>query len=389
MKIIIAPNSFKESLSAVKVAEHLKIGFLRGIPDAQIICQPIADGGDGTLDALASLSGTQIMQETVTGPLGNRVSAEWAIIKNGKTAVIEMAGASGLILVPPDARNPMITSTYGTGQLISAAIKKGIKKIIIGIGGSATVDGGMGMLCALGVDFCDNRGNKLKGGGSDLGKIHTIDTSKLNDIIHDVRFMAACDVTSPLIGEHGAARVFAPQKGASAQMVETLEANMVHYAGKIKEFLGINISYTAGAGAAGGLGAALMAFLQAEFKKGIDLILDMLNFKQTLKGASLLITGEGRLDSQTMAGKAPMGAASIAYNMGIPVIGIAGSVSDDAHILLAHGFSAMFSLVNTPMSLKEAMQNTPALLENIAEQIARTIKQGADIGATSGSSSVP
>ncbi len=374
MKIIIAPNSFKESLAATEVAEHLKAGFLKGMPGAKIICLPIADGGDGTLEALISSCKGTIKEQVVEGPLGELVSAQWGLIDGQKTAVIEMAQASGLKLVTLDKRNPLLTSTYGTGQLIKAALDSGVDKIIVGIGGSATVDGGMGMLSALGVSFSDDAGRLLKGNGHCLGKIQLIDCAKLHPGINRVKFLVASDVKSPLIGEAGAAGIFGPQKGATPEMVELLEQNMQHYAVKIKELLHKDMSYVPGAGAAGGLGAALMAFMDAELKPGIEIILAAVNFQEALKDAELVITGEGRLDSQTAAGKAPLGVAGPAHDRGIPVIGIAGEVSGGASVLLKAGFTALFSLVNGPMSLEEALKNTPALLENIAEQIARTLK---------------
>jgi glycerate kinase len=376
MKVIIAPNSFKESLAAPEVAEHLRIGFLRGAPEAEVVCLPVADGGDGTLDALVNACSGEVKEQTVKDPLGKDVPAQWGLIDGGETAVIEMARASGLRLIPRGQRNPLLANSYGTGQLIRAALDSGAGKVIVGIGGSGTVDGGMGMLSALGVRFLDEQGRTLQGNGADLGRVQTIDCSGLDFRTRKVKFVVAGDVTSPLVGEQGAARVFGPQKGATPEMVEVLEGNMLHYARKIKEFLGKDISYIPGAGAAGGLGAALMAFLGAEFSKGIDLVLDAYRFPEVLQGASLVITGEGRLDSQTAADKAPLGVARMAHGMGVPVIGIAGEVCSSAWVLLEHGFSALFSLVNGPITLDEAIKNTPTLLECLGEQIARTLGIG-------------
>ncbi len=376
MKIIIAPNSFKESLAAADVAKHLKIGILRGMPEAEVICRPIADGGDGTLHTLVSSYDGKIKEQKVKGPLGEPVDAQWGLIENGRTAVIEMAGASGLNLVPPDKRNPMLTSTYGTGQLIEAALDSGVEQVIVGIGGSATVDGGMGMLSALGVRFLTEQGEELKGNGGDLGRIKTIDCSGLYPKASVVNFLVASDVTNPLIGEEGAARIFGPQKGATKEMVAVLEETMAHSARKMSVYLGKDMSFVPGAGAAGGLGAAFMAFLDADLKSGIDLILDATNFCEALKDAALVMTGEGRLDSQTAAGKAPMGVARKAYSADVPVIGIAGEVCPSASVLLNQGFPALFSLTNGPITLQEAIENTPTLLENLGEQIARTLKLG-------------
>lgn len=376
MRIIIAPNSFKESLTAAEVAKHLSVGILRGMPEAEVICRPIADGGDGTLQTLVASYGGKIKKQIVKGPLGEPVSAQWGLIESGKTAVIEMARASGLNLVPPDRRNPMQTSTYGTGELIKAALDSNVEQIIVGIGGSATVDGGMGMLSALGVRFLTAQGERLTGNGSDLRKIKIIDCSGLDPKVGKVKFMVASDVVNPLIGDEGAASIFGPQKGATPEMVEILEGNMSHYARKMSEFLDKDMRHVPGAGAAGGLGAAFMAFFEAELKSGIDLILDATNFNDALKDAALVITGEGRLDSQTAAGKAPMGVARRAYNAGVPVIGIAGEVCPSASILLKKGFTALFSLTNGPLTLQEAIENTPLLLDTLGEQIARTLKLG-------------
>jgi glycerate kinase len=346
------------------------------MPGVEIVCLPVADGGDGTLSALVESCGGEIREEIVEGPLGEQVRAKWGLIDGQKTAIIEMAGASGLKLVPREKRNPMLTSSYGTGQLISAALEAGVEKVIIGIGGSATVDGGMGMLSALGVKFLNAQGEILKGRGADLGKIEDIDCTELNPKIQGVKFLVASDVTSPLIGEQGAARVFGPQKGAAPEMVEILEKGMLHYARKVNRFSGKDMRYIPGAGAAGGMGAALMVFLGAELKTGITLILEAAHFREMLEGASLVITGEGRLDSQTAAGKAPMGVARMAHAMNVPVIGVAGEVCPSASLLFKKGFSALFSIVNGPIPLDKAIKNAPLLLENLGEQIARALKIG-------------
>jgi glycerate kinase len=379
MKVVIAPNSFKESLTAIEVAEYLKLGFLKGLPTAKIICLPIADGGDGTLDALLASCAGKLKEHQVEDPLGDTINAQWGLIDEGKTAIIEMARASGLRLVPNKKRNPLLTSSYGTGQLIRAALDSQVEKIIVGIGGSATVDGGMGMLSALGVRFLDEQGKLLKGSGGELGEIQDIDCSGLHPGISQVVFQVASDVISPLTGPQGAAMVFGPQKGATPSIVKLLEKNMQHYALKIKHCLAKDVSHIPGAGAAGGMGAALISFLGAEFKYGIDLVLKTSRFQEQLQGAALVITGEGRLDSQTAAGKAPMGVARLAQAAGIPVIGVAGEVAPSAYILLEQGFSALFSLVNGPITLKAAIYNTPGLLKNLGEQIARIIKLGGDI----------
>lgn len=377
IKIVVAPNAFKGSLTAVEAASAIRSGILAALPDANVLELPVADGGDGTTDVLVSgTGGAQYTQDGVLDPLGKMRTAVFGILGDAKTAVVEMASASGLTLVPPKQRNPMKTTTYGTGQLIKACLDHGCTRIIIGVGGSATVDGGAGMAQALGVKLTDGKGQELRPGARDLAKLRRIDTSGFDRRLHGVEIIVACDVDNPLTGANGAARIFGPQKGALPAMVERLSINLEHYAEIIENALGKQTKRLARGGAAGGLAAGLFAFLDGQLVSGIDLILDVLNFETALIGADLVITGEGRIDAQTIYGKAPIGVAHMAKKLGIPVIAFAGSISDDAAVVYEHGIDALIPITPHPMPLDEAMQNARPHMRNAAEHAIRLLLTG-------------
>jgi glycerate kinase len=374
MKILIAPNAFKECLSSPQVANAIERGIRRVFPEAEIIKVPFADGGDGTVEALITATQGEYRSVKVSDPLGNRILAQFGILGDRKTAVIEMAAASGLRLVPPEQRNPMLTSTYGTGELIKSALDDGVNKIIVGIGGSATTDAGAGMAMALGVKLLAEDGLPIGYGGKALSNLARIDLTQLDQRIKTTKIEVACDVDIPLTGETGTAKVYAPQKGATPEMVDQLEWNMLHFAKIVERDLKLNVNALPGAGAAGGLGAGLVAFLGAELKPGIEIVIEATQLAEKLQDAALVITGEGKLDAQTAQGKAPVGVARVAKQFNIPVIAIGGSVADDANILHEHGIDALFSLTRFPMTLEYAIQNAPELLADIAEEIIRLYK---------------
>ncbi|ANQ17926.1 glycerate kinase [Vibrio natriegens] len=373
MKIVIAPDSYKESLSAMEVAISIEQGFKHVLPNAEYIKLPMADGGEGTVQSLVDATGGEIVEHSVTGPLGEPVSGFYGLLGDGKTAIIEMAAASGLHLVDPDKRNPMITTTFGTGELIKAVLDKGVEHIIVGIGGSATNDGGLGMAQALGIRLLDENHESLGFGGGELSKLHRINMRGLDPRLAQVRLEVACDVDNPLCGPQGASQVFGPQKGATADMVEQLDRNLAHYASVIKAQLGQDVLTRPGAGAAGGLGAALMGLLNAELRPGIEIVMDAVNLDEIVEGADLVITGEGRIDSQTIHGKTPIGVARVANKHFVPVIGIAGSLSHDCGVVHEHGIDAVFSIVNRsvdlPTAFAEAAQNIELTARNVAAML--------------------
>lgn len=373
MKVIFAPDSFKESLSAPAVAAALARGFQRVIPQLEAVLLPVADGGEGTTEALVSATGGQLFEQVVTDPLGRPVTAQWGLL-GGQTepmAVIETAAASGLHLLTLDERNPCLTSTFGTGELVRAALDAGVRRFIIGLGGSATNDAGAGFLQALGAQLLDQEGQALRPGGLALSGLQQIDLSQLDPRLASCRFEVACDVNNPLTGIKGASAVFGPQKGADAQMVAALDAALSHFAKLAEPVTGRDFSLLPGAGAAGGLGAALTGFLNAELRSGIDIVLDALDFDSYLNGAQLVITGEGRIDSQTIHGKTPIGVARRAKRQGLPVVAVAGSVSADAAVVYQHGIDAVFSIMQGVATLPQALQEASSNLERTAESIAR------------------
>lgn len=342
-------------------------------PDACVMKIPIADGGEGTVEALVTAANGRKVYERVLGPLGDPVTACFGIIDDGKTAVIEIAAASGLSLVPAHSLNPLAATTYGTGQLIRAALDRGCRKLIIGLGGSTTNDGGAGIAQALGVRFYDASGNEIGLGAERLGEIARIDVSGLDPRLADCEVLIASDVTNPLCGPDGASAVYGPQKGATAEMVRLLDRNLHHYGRMIESQLGVKFVETRGAGAGGGSGAGLMAFLSATMRRGIELILDVVQFEKWVREADLVLTGEGRTDAQTAFGKAPLGVAKMAKTHGKPVICVSGGIvhpADDLHEL---GFDAVFGVVQSPISLQEAMANAAALVRQTTAEIMRLI----------------
>ena len=374
MKIVIAPDSFKESMSAMEAACAIEKGFQKVMPDAEYVKVPMADGGEGTVRSMVDATGGEIRKETVTGPLGTEVEAFYGITGDRKMAVIEMAAASGIHLVPKEKRNPLVTTTKGTGELIRAALDQGVKRIVIGIGGSATNDGGAGMAQALGAKLLDKDGNPLGVGGGELSKLDSIDLSQLDPRLKEVHIEVACDVDHTLTGERGASAVFGPQKGATPEMVAILDANLARYAQVVKETLGIDVDPIPGAGAAGGLGAGLVAFLGASLKRGVDVVAEAVQLDKHMVQASLVITGEGKIDGQTIHGKTPVGVAKRAKKYGIPVIGIAGMLGENCDAVYRHGIDALFSIVPGTVSLETALLNGEKYTEQLAGNLARLIR---------------
>ena len=376
-KIIVASDSFKGSLTSIEVANAVEIGIKNVFPQCNVIKTNVADGGEGTVEAIIKSLGGDLYTTAVTDPLGRPIEAEYGVVNlNGvKTAVIEMSSASGLPLLLPDEQNPWITSTYGTGEMILDALNRGCRKFLVGIGGSATNDAGTGMLSALGVKFFDSQGQRLKGCGKDLKSIAQIDMSSLVPEARKSEFIVACDVNTPFCGLNGAAHVFAPQKGADPQMVKALDDGMYSFAKIIAEQFQKDIIPLSGAGAAGGLGGAFKAFLNARLTKGIEMVLDAIGFDSILEGADLVITGEGRIDFQTATGKTAAGILRHAKQKGIPTLAIGGSV-EICQELKEMGFIGIYSIINTPISLEKAMQKDSATanMQSTVEQILTTIK---------------
>lgn len=366
-KVVVASDSFKGCLTSIQVADAVEKGIYANWSDCQVMKLAVADGGEGTIEALLTTMGGRNVKVKVQDPLGRPIEAEYAILKDG-TAVIEMSKASGLTLLHLSERNPLHTSTYGTGQLIADALHKGCRKFLIGIGGSATNDAGTGMLEALGYRFLDAEGNVLKGVGLSLEAIMTIDTSAAIPELKSAEFIVACDVDSPFHGPKGAAHVYAPQKGASPEMVDFLDNGLKHFADILKSTTGKDISDMPGAGAAGGLGGALKAFLNAELRKGADMVLDAIGFDEIIRDADLVITGEGKIDSQTLNGKLPSAVAQRASARNIPVMAICGRTEVES----LPCFASICSVTPQEMSLEQAMQPDIAM-ENIKERLVRDI----------------
>jgi glycerate 2-kinase len=373
MKIIVAPDSYKGSLSAKEVAEYMEQGIKEAMPEADVIRIPLADGGEGTVDAAISATNGQLHQVEAIGPLGEPVTAVIGILGDRQTAVIEMAEASGLMLVPKQRLNPLVTTTFGTGQLIKAALDRGCRKIIIGIGGSATNDGGVGMAQALGVHFYNDHDDEISFGGGQLGQISRIDMSGIDPRIADCDFIIASDVTNPLCGPEGASAVFGPQKGATNEMVQILDRGLFHLSTLIQEQLGVDIASVKGAGAAGGLGASLMAFLSARMARGIDIVLEVVQFEKWVEQADLVITGEGRTDAQTAFGKAPIGVAQVAKKWNKPVICISGGITSDVMQLYDLGLDVIIGATQSPMTLEDAISNAPALIRHATASAVRML----------------
>ncbi len=361
-------------MSAAEVCDALREGIRAADSGVQVVSVPLADGGEGTVDALVHATEGEFIDVDVEGPLGDSVTATFGILGDGQTAVIEMAAASGLPLVPPQLRDPLHTTTYGTGQLIEAALQRGCRQLIVGIGGSATNDGGAAMAQALGARMLDEDGQLIpRVSGGRLRDIADIDISGLDSRLGDCQVRVACDVDNPLYGPQGAAYTYAPQKGATPAQVEALDAGLCHYAQVLEAALGKSVAEIPGAGAAGGLGAGLLAFADASLESGVEIVAEVVGLREKAAGADLIITGEGRIDWQTAFGKAPSAAAKLGRELNIPVIGIGGSVEPEAAELYEHGFTALFSCVNEPMSLTEAME--PAVARRLLRFTARQITQ--------------
>lgn len=374
MKIVIAPDSFKESLSALAVANAIEQGFKRIFPNATYIKIPMADGGEGTVQSLIDATQGRLIETQVVAPLGNTITASFGVSGDGKMAMIEMAAASGLHLVPNEQRNPLITTTYGTGQLIQAALNLGVEKIILGIGGSATNDGGVGMLQALGAQFLDADNQPIEAGGAALTKIMRIDYGQLDKRLQTVHIEVACDVDNPLYGEQGAAAIFAPQKGATAEMVATLDQALQHYAQRVQQELGMDIAHTAGAGAAGGMGAGLLTLPNVQLKAGVQIVIETVRLAQSVVDADLVITGEGRMDAQSIRGKTPIGVARVAKQFGKPVIAMVGCLREDYEVVFEYGIDAVFPIICHLGTLADTLANAEYNLISTAQNVARLKK---------------
>jgi len=373
MKIVIAPDSFKESLTAKQVCNAIEAGLKRVFSDAQYVSVPVADGGEGTVQSLVDATQGKIVNLSVTGPLGTPVQAFYGILGDKQTAVIEIAAASGLDLVPSKLRDPKLTSSYGTGELIKTALDQGIDKLIIGLGGSATNDGGIGLLAALGAKFIDKDGQQLSTNGAALQRIKKIDVSSLDKRFVACELSIACDVDNPLCGPLGASAIFGPQKGASAEDISLLDSGLLHYSQIIKDQFGLDLKDKPGSGAAGGMALALLAFSNATMKTGIELVLETVKLSEQLEDADLVLTGEGRIDEQTIHGKTPMGVAQLAKQFNLPVIAIAGCLGENHQAVYQCGIDAAFAATPKAMSLQEAFDTATENVTNLAENIAKTL----------------
>lgn len=370
---VLAPDSFKESMTAKEVCDAMEKGFKKVYPEAEYIKVPMADGGEGTVQSLVDATGGFMKTSEVMGPRGTAVQANYGILGDGKTGIIEMSEASGIQLISEGERNPLLTSTFGTGQLMIACLKEGVSKLIIGIGGSATNDGGTGMAVALGAKFYGRNGRELPLGGGALNELQRIDTSGVTKLLENVEVIVACDVINPLCGDNGASAIFGPQKGATEEMVKILDNNLAHYASIVKEQVGKDIKDVPGAGAAGGLGAGLLVFAEATLKKGIDIVIEYAKLEEKISRASYVITGEGGIDSQTINGKTPYGVARTGKKYNRPVIAIAGQVGQNIDGLYDEGFTAIFGIVPKMMPIEEAMKNGPENIEATCYNIAKLL----------------
>ena len=374
MKIVIAPDSFKESLTALEVADAIEMGFKKFYPYVDYVKIPMADGGEGTVQSLVDALKGKVVERSVTAPIGNKIQAFFGMSGDNQTAIIEMAAASGLHLVSPAQRNPLKTTSFGTGELIKAALDLGVKKIILGIGGSATNDAGAGMLQALGVQLLNANNQQIGLGGENLSLISKIDLSKLDSRLQQVEILVACDVDNPLCGEKGASAVFGPQKGATPEIVQQLDRALFHFSDIVQQDLDLNIRDQAGAGAAGGMGGGLLLLPNVQLKAGVQIIIDAVNLNEQIKDADLVITGEGRMDSQTVHGKTPIGVAKAAKLFNKPVIAIVGSLKDDYEVVYEHGIDAVFPIIRQLKSLDETLKLGRENLISTAQNIARLYK---------------
>ncbi|MGX2975348.1 glycerate kinase [Ursidibacter arcticus] len=374
MKIVIAPDSFKESLTALAVATAIETGFKRVFPEATFLKVPMADGGEGSVQSLVDATKGEILSVEVTSPLGNKVQGFLGVSGDKQTAFIEMAAASGLHLVPVNARNPLKTTSYGTGELIKYALDLGVKKILLGIGGSATNDGGVGMLQALGVSFRNVQDEEISFGGGALCDIATISTEQLDPRLMNVEFEVACDVNNPLCGAKGASAIFGPQKGATPEMVQQLDNALAHFAHIVKTQLNIDIADKPGAGAAGGMGGGVLLLPKAELKAGVQIIIEATGLANLVKEADLVITGEGRMDAQSIAGKTPVGVARVAKQFDKPVVAIVGCLREDYNVVYQHGIDAVFPIIRQLGQLEDILQQGRENLISSAENVARLMK---------------
>jgi glycerate kinase len=381
MRIVIAPDSFKESLSALQVADAIEAGFREVFPRAAYRKLPVADGGEGTVQAMIDATGGRRVEYDVTGPLGEPVAAFYGQLpapdSGAPMAVIEMAAASGLELVPPGRRNPLLATSRGTGELILHALDNGVRRFVLGVGGSATNDGGAGMLQALGVRFLDDAGLELGAGGAELARLATIDVSKLDPRVEDSEFHIACDVSNPLVGPNGASAVFGPQKGATPAMVAQLDACLAHYAAVMAADLGRDVADMPGAGGGGGIAAGMVVFLGGRLRPGIEIIAEAVGLEEAVRDADLVITGEGRIDGQSVSGKTPVGVARVAARHGKPVIAIGGGLARDAGAVHAHGIDAVFAAVCRPCTVEEALAQARENLTAAARNVAQALRLGA------------
>lgn len=376
MKIVVAPDSFKGNLTAVEVANHIEAGIRQADKNIEVVKIPVADGGEGTVEALVEATGGEIVKKKVHGPLMTEVDSFFGVLGDGKTAVIEMAACSGITLIPKEKLNPLLTTTYGVGELITAAKDFGCTKIILGIGGSATNDGGMGMAQALGYRFYDKQNNQIGQGGKYLCEVAGIDASNYCKEIDAIEIITACDVNNPLCGLNGASYIYGPQKGATPEMIELLDKGLRNFADVIKKDLKKDIAEIPGSGAAGGLGGGIIAFLNsAKLCSGIDMVINTCNFEAAVKDCDLLITGEGRTDSQTAHGKAVVGLAKVAKKYNIPVLCLSGSLSEGYDEIYKHGVDAAFSSLIAPMTLEQALCASPQMLTQAAFAFARLLIQ--------------
>lgn len=371
---VLAPDSFKESMSAKTACEAMARGIRKVLPEAEIIQVPMADGGEGTVDALVDGSQGTMVDVEVSGPIpSEKVKTYFGLLADKKTAVMEMAKANGIELLSKEKRNPLITSTYGTGEMILAALDQGVEKIIIGIGGSVTNDGGAGMAQALGAHFLDKAGQELAVGGGSLGKLAKIDLSDLDPRVKDTEIIIASDVTNPLVGPKGASQVFGPQKGATKEMVDELDKNLTHYATIIEQDLGIDIVDRPGAGAAGGLGAGLLVFTEASMQSGVNIVTELTHLAKKISQADYVFTGEGGMDFQTKFGKAPYGVAKIAKKYDKPVFACAGYIGEQVEVLYEEGMTAIFGILAKASTLDEALLSGEENLMRTVENITRVL----------------
>lgn len=370
MRILISPDSFKGSLTASEAADAIASGVRRVLPDAELTLVPLADGGEGTVEAMVRSTGGRIVRTPATDPLGHTIDSFFGILGDGSTAVVEMAAASGLTLVPEHLRNPMVTTTYGTGELIRAALDTGCRRLILGIGGSATCDGGVGAIQALGGCFRDGSGAEVGYGGGELIRIRSVDISRLDPRLAATEVLVACDVDNPLTGQSGAAAVFGPQKGATPDMIRTLDAGLRNLARVIREYIGVDVENAPGAGAAGGMGAAALAFLHAELKPGIAIVMEATRFADRVRDVDLVITGEGRIDFQTLRGKTVAGVLAEARKAGVPVLALGGTVEPEGYELLEHGAVGVIQVTPQSMTREKAYALARELVGNtVAEYL--------------------